>query len=168
LNRFQGICIKLGKSLVVYLIKINLEIFNNRLLFDGIETTNSIKIADKFSKYFANIGSKLAEAIRPGATTFDCYLKNSYLNSFAMFLTDPSENINIASNFDNKMSFGVDEIPIRILKCSIHSITEPLSVIINSSMQNAVFPDVLKMAKICHIFKSGDKETIENYRPISM
>jgi len=83
-------------------------------------------------------------------------------------LTDPSETINIVSNIDDKMSFGFDEIPIRILECSIHSIAEPLSVIINSSMQNGVFPDVLKIAKICPIFKSGDKQTIENYRPIPM
>jgi len=85
-----------------------------------------------------------------------------------MFLTYAPEIINIVSNFDDKMSFGFDEIPIRILKCSIHSIAEPLLVIINNSIQNGVFPDVLKIAKICPIFKNGDKQTIENYRPISM
>jgi len=85
-----------------------------------------------------------------------------------VFLTDPSEIINIVSNYEDKMSLGVDEISIWILKCSIHSIAEPLSVISNSSMQNGVFPDLLKIAKICPIFKSRDKQTIENYKPISM
>ena len=38
----------------------------------------------------------------------------------------------------------------------------------NSSINKALFPDELKIAKVMPIFKSGNKESIENYRPISI
>jgi len=72
------------------------------------------------------------------------------------------------SNFDDKSSFGVDGIPVNILKRSIVYISEPLSVIVYCSIQTGVFPDELKIARVRPIFKSGDKQLLQNYRPISV
>ena len=38
----------------------------------------------------------------------------------------------------------------------------------NSSINKGIFQDELKIAKGIPIFKSGNKESIENYRPISI
>ena len=35
-------------------------------------------------------------------------------------------------------------------------------------LQTGIFPDALKIAKICPVFKSGEKTRFENYRPISV
>ena len=40
--------------------------------------------------------------------------------------------------------------------------------LVNSSFQNGIFPDELKIAKVIPIFKSEDKADITNYRPISV
>jgi hypothetical protein len=47
-------------------------------------------------------------------------------------------------------------------------IAEPLSHLINKSFLTGSFPDCLKIAKVCPIFKSGDKHLFSNYRPISI
>ena len=47
-----------------------------------------------------------------------------------------------------------------LLKC--------LSLIINQSLYSGIFPDKLKIAKVTPIYKKGDKQTITNYRPISV
>ena len=47
-------------------------------------------------------------------------------------------------------------------------LSEPLQIIINQSLNNGIFPDKLKMAKIFPIFKKGNKHNIKNYRPISL
>jgi len=36
------------------------------------------------------------------------------------------------------------------------------------SVQNGIFPDKLKLAKVIPIFKSGAKDIASNYRPISI
>ena len=95
-------------------------------------------------------------------------MKKTYLNSFVFFPTNANEVINIVSNFKNKDSFGYDNIPVSILKSSIYCIAEPISAIINSSMSTGVFPDALKIAKVCPVFKNGEKSDFQNYRPISV
>ena len=44
----------------------------------------------------------------------------------------------------------------------------PLMHIFDLSLKNGVFPDKLKIARVTPIFKSGDKEFVSNYRPISV
>ena len=43
-----------------------------------------------------------------------------------------------------------------------------MTYIVNKSFESDIFPDPLKLAKIVHILKSGDKKIISNYRPISV
>ena len=58
--------------------------------------------------------------------------------------------------------------PMRIIKLSIDIIVEPLTEIINVSLVSGCFPDTLKIAKVLPVFKTGDPEKLENYRPISI
>ena len=44
----------------------------------------------------------------------------------------------------------------------------PLLHIFNQSLITGKFPEGMKIAKVTPIFKSGDKENVTNYRPISV
>ena len=48
------------------------------------------------------------------------------------------------------------------------SISKPLSIIFNQSLQTGQFPENMKIAEIIPLFKRGAKHLIENYRPISL
>ena len=48
------------------------------------------------------------------------------------------------------------------------AISFPLSVIINQSLHSGIFPDRLKIAKVLPLFKKGEKDIFDNYRPISI
>ena len=54
-----------------------------------------------------------------------------------------------------------------IIKQSKSIISEPLSKLFNSCMATGYFPEKLKTGKITPIFKKGNKEHMENYRPVS-
>ena len=136
---------------------------------DGVEISDKMEIFNKFIVYFVSIGSNLAASISPPTSHLSLYLKNIYCNSFFLFMTDPLEIISIASKLKNKTSSGYDYcIPVDIMKSSIQYIAEPLSNIINCSLRTWIFPDLLKIAKVCPIYKNGDKKLFSNIRPISV
>ena len=125
-------------------------------------------IADNLNDYFVSIGSSLAAAIPSTAVDYTKYLNKSYINSMAFSPTTPNEIISIVSQFQNKSSAGYDDIPVNLIKSIIACISVPLSSIINHSLINGIFPDSLKIAKVCPLFKCGDHKIAANYRPISV
>ena len=50
----------------------------------------------------------------------------------------------------------------------IPHILTPLRHICNTSLEQGIFPDEMKIARIIPLFKSGDKQNVSNYRPISL
>lgn len=52
-------------------------------------------------------------------------------------------------------------------KCSA-KIAKPLCYIINQSLSTGIFPNRLKLAVVKPIYKKGDIENLNNYRPISL
>ena len=67
-----------------------------------------------------------------------------------------------------KNSCGYDDISSIFLKQITTSIIKPLTIVINQVLNNGIFPDKLKIAKVVPIFKSGDCALTNNYRPISL
>jgi hypothetical protein len=114
------------------------------------------------------IENKLAGCIPEALNDFKTYLRDSYIDSFVMHSTDPNEVIRIVNGFSNKCSYGADFIPVSIMKDCIVQIAEVLSHIINFSFSSGIFPNELKIAKVCPIFKNGSKNLFSNYRPISV
>ena len=63
---------------------------------------------------------------------------------------------------------GLDDLPPRLLKECSESISQPLSYIMNLSINCSVVPNLWKSTKVVPIFKSRNHELPENYRPISV
>ena len=62
----------------------------------------------------------------------------------------------------------MDELPMSDFKDNLKIFDVAVVYIVNKSLAHGIFPSELKMAKIIPIHKSGDKDKIENYRPISL
>ena len=65
-------------------------------------------------------------------------------------------------------SSSVDDISTNLLKKISGVIYEPLAHVINTSIRNGVFLDLLKKAKIIPIFKKGEAQDPNNYFPIAL
>ena len=63
---------------------------------------------------------------------------------------------------------GWDNIHPKLLKCVRDDIAPLLVHIVNLSLRTGIFPNVLKLAKITPIYKKGDSDVFNNYRPISV
>ena len=63
---------------------------------------------------------------------------------------------------------GIDQLPPNMLKDCSEEISGPLASIINLSLNTHTVPTLWKSAKISPVFKSGNPDLVENYRPISI
>lgn len=137
------------------------------------ETSNGVindnkKIANSFNTFFATVGEQLATKIPKSNVNMELFLTGTYPDSFLILPTTPQEIEKIVANLNSKTSFGHDEVPLTILKNCIRPISGILSYLINDSFQNGFFPNELKIAKVCPIYKNGPKNILSNYRPISI
>jgi len=69
---------------------------------------------------------------------------------------------------EKKTTCGDDEINLLVIKIAIKFIAPILATLINQTLVQGYFPKSLKVAKVIPIYKSGPKDNISNYRPISI
>ncbi len=74
----------------------------------------------------------------------------------------------LPSKLKSKNSCDSDGLDMYIVKETIRCIIRPLKYIINLSFNTGSFPDKMKVAKIIPCFKTGDRHSLTNYRPISL
>ena len=68
----------------------------------------------------------------------------------------------------SKNSKGIDNISTKIIKNIKNEIALPITNLVNKMINDGLFPDKLKIAKIIPIYKKNDLHLFENYRPISI
>ena len=74
----------------------------------------------------------------------------------------------IIQNLDQNKAHGHDNISIRMLKICGSSIYKPLEMIFKQCIETGFFPSEWKKTNIVPIHKKGNKQILENYRPVSL
>lgn len=140
----------------------NLEIKNdNNDLFP-----NKKDMANYCNAFFINVGKKMADKIkRPKIIT---QIKSKYPSSMFLKPVNKNEIIKHINSLKNNCSPGYDGIQTKIIKQFYTYMINPLVHIINLIFKNGIVPESFKTSVVTPIFKTGDKNKINNYRPISV
>ena len=126
-------------------------------------------IANKFNSYFSSLARNLNtsaynEIPLSAFPSFHSYLSKPCEKSIFIEDCTDDEILNIIKEF----TYGkASDIPIILIKKSAMIIAPCLATLYNDCISTGDFPSILKIGKITPIFKKGDCESIENYRPIS-
>ena len=136
-------------------------------IINNTKVTNENQIANAFNKFYVNIGPSLASNISNTDIDPTSYINVNIPNSIILQPTNIDELKAIITNLKNN-SPGKDEIQAGIIKKTFTSFAEPLIYLINLSLQEGTFPSELKLAKVIPIYKSGNCNSINNYRPVSI
>ena len=125
-------------------------------------------MAKAFNDFFVNLGPNLAKKIPDSETEFHTFLKSRNSQSLFFAPVVEEEIKDIINNLNNKKSSGYDGVTNFLLKHIINEIISPLSYILNQSLFRGKVPQKMKIAKVIPIFKKGQKDSLNNYRPISL
>ena len=120
--------------------------------------------SDELNAFFVNIGSKLANI---------CEVKSlprisRVLNSCFLRPADVNEIENIILALKNKKTYGHDGFSNEMIKLCSPVISPYLVQCFNTCIDEGVFQEFLKIAKVFPLHKSGSKKDANNYRPISL
>jgi hypothetical protein len=136
---------------------------NNNCIID-----DPVAISDCFNNFFCQIGPNLANKCKSTKYDFKRYLMKPCLNSFYCKEATENEILNIINDLKGSKSIACDNLSSYLIKCCKNEMLKPLLYICNLSLNCGVFPEKLKLSKIIPVHKAGEKDSMSNYRPISI
>ena len=132
------------------------------LYLENILATTDFEKASLFNLYFHSVFTKSAFQL-PQLNELD--LPESFICDINV---SESNVFNILQSLDVSKAMGCDGISPKLLKqCSL-SLYRPLHYLFSLSLSQSYLPLEWRTHLIKPIFKSGDKNSVKNYRPISL
>ena len=128
-------------------------------------------IADEFNKYFVSVASNLNEnvemchnvPIKP-IPQFSKFIGKRMNDSMFFEPCSMDEIRHIITDLDSSKA---SDISVLVLKKSTDMLVPYLNKFFNSFIDLGIFPDILKTGQITPIFKKGNPQLLQNYRPVS-
>ena len=140
------------------------------LKIDNLVRYSPMEITKGFCNHFATVGKTYSDKVQPPRVLVETYNEKINMSNISMFLspTDREEIKSLIMNLPAKNSSGCDDISNNLLKKLCPSLLSPLEKIFNKSLNEGAFPELMKLADICPLFKSKLENDANNYRPISL
>ena len=132
-------------------------------LFDNSNfLTDCKEKATLFNEYFAKQCTPFeTDSILPTLN----FLTTQRLSRIDISVDDVQDILKVLKS--NK-AHGPDEISVAMIKLCSESICLPLQIIFQDIIESGSFPDQWKEANVTPVHKKKDKQTVSNYRPISL
>ena len=130
----------------------------------GKNISGDKNIANSFNSYFASIG----EDNIPNTDGYEQPLTNF---GHLCFTLEPllEEDVEaILKGQQPKLSCEIDTINNKLVTKCYKELTEPMTIIINKSIEEGRVPTIHKKARIIPLYKKGQSNVFGNYRPVSL
>lgn len=119
--------------------------------------------------YFANIGKDLADKI---STSLPITMRpcdaSSCVNSMVLLGVTEEDVTNIIRNLRGDCAVGWDGIPAKLIKLTCSTLSPIITYICNLAISTGKFPNSFKKAIVHPVYKSGERDRVSNFRPISV
>ena len=139
----------------------------DKIVVDDTNQTDKAKIADAFNNHFVSIGVKIANSIE-GCNESSTANIQRVLTKFEFQQITTAQITKVVQRLVSGKATGIHNIPNKVLKDSVHLIAPSLMDIFNLSISTKIFPEDLKVLKVVPVYKSGERESLNNYRPIAV
>ena len=141
------------------------EIFSLKNSF-GDTVTDQKRIANLLNYRFSKLGEYLGQTRQyMNNTSKEIKNNNKKISHQPISLFECKKHL---KRLNKNKPLGPSNIPAWALKDCLNLLAEPLCFMINAFIEEGKFPEHLKQAHVIPIYKKGDNEDPDNYRPISI
>ena len=142
----------------------------DRIRVGNVQKSDANSITFAFCNHFSSVGKSYANKIAKSNKKIKEYIQNIEMSNNSLFLTPITETElkSLISPLPNKMSSGYDNLNNILLKQIKESVTKPMTICVNKSLTEGLFPQAMKLADVYPLFKSKYKSETNNYHPISL
>ena len=141
----------------------------SHLTINGKSNSDPYIMAHNFNEFFTSIARKTVENVNPSPKSpTDLITQNPNFFKLSDSSLTKTEILNATKLLANKKTPDHTGVSSNFIKQTISSLIDPLHHIFNLSFNSGVVPIQFKIAKVIPIFKSGDRTSMDNYRPISL
>ena len=140
---------------------------NDEQIFDNKE------VANRFNNFFISVAQNLKEPL--DSTSHDRLyeycdkkLKEKQTDYFEIPEISLEKVKKYLSTLDISKATGNDNVGPKLLRLAGPLIAESLCYLCNLSIHTSTFPSIWKEAKVKPLFKTGSRDDVNNYRPISI
>ena len=137
-------------------------------IVNGAITSDRKEVVNNFNNYFTNIGKELASMIPDTNISPKRYLTASLDHSIFVKPVTFSEISTYISQIKQSTGPGPDLVYPAAVKAAANYIIPSLVILINGSLEEGIFPNKLKYARVVPLFKDQNPNLCSNYRPISI
>ena len=127
----------------------------------------SESVPELFAAHFSEVAHVLDAKIPLNNVHPNSYLNERISSNFFAYPSTSAEVFEIIMSLQKKSS-PTNEIPLFLYKTFCNDFSAYISELFNRSLVEGIFPSCLKTSKVIPIFKSGKRDKVVNYRPISI
>ena len=131
----------------------------------GTTTVLPEALAEKFNTYFSSVFTTENMSSIPCADSVYTGCESDKLLEIHIELETVQK---VLDKFRCDKAAGTDELSSRLLVELKEDICYPVMKIISESLRSGIVPDDWKSANVSPIFKKGNRQRVENYRPVSL
>ena len=145
----------------------NKSVSIDKIVSNGSYISDGGNIARVCNQHFVSVGKRLDETIPFTGEALTAHIMVANVK-FQFSTIAASQIVKVIKKLRNNKATGIHNIPNKILKDNVDILSPYLEEIFNFSMKTGVFPDEFKVGKVIPMFKLGEMEDLNNYRPISV
>lgn len=125
---------------------------------------------DDFNQFFSVVCESISERIDKDNLDPMQFLRRApnSVTSFFMTTIVESDVREVILALKNSSALDYYGLSSYMIKASLESLVGPLTCLFNKCLEEGNWPDPLKISKVTPIYKGGDSDCLDNFRPISI
>ena len=140
----------------------------DKMVSENHEITDKALISQAFNEHFSSPAKRLAVSIDSCDSNPKELGIQSPLCQFELRHIQSNNVFNALNKLKNDKATEMHNLPNKMLTLSKDVITNSLRNLFDACIDASVFPSDFKMARVAPIFKSDDRDDLNNCRPISV